>query len=220
MTTKTKAHIIYKTKDGRRVAGVTTITEQLIEYQEKRNIIKWANNLGLEGEDSDAYRDEMGEIGKLAHYLIVCDYKGIKPDLSDNTQKQIDKAENCLIKFWMWRRGHTVEPLHLEMPQVSEVYRYGGTLDFLGNIDGILTIKDIKTSAQLYPKNFFQIAGYDGLVKENLNLVPEQYLLLRLGRDESEGFEVRVTTNIEPYWRIFLALLEVYNLKKQITKEK
>lgn len=57
-----KAHVKYRTKDKVLVPGVTTITNLL----NKPYLIKWANDLGLEGIDSTKYRDEAADIGTLA----------------------------------------------------------------------------------------------------------------------------------------------------------
>ena len=40
--------------------------------------------------------------------------------------------------------------------------------------------------------------------------------ILRVGRDETEGFEERVVTDTEKYFRVFQNLLEIYYLKKEL----
>ena len=51
---KTNAHTIYKLANGDIVPGVTTITGRI----SKPFLVKWANNLGLEGIDYDKYMSE------------------------------------------------------------------------------------------------------------------------------------------------------------------
>ena len=43
-----RVHTVYKTKDGKRVPGVTTILGVI----NKPALVRWANNLGLQGIDS------------------------------------------------------------------------------------------------------------------------------------------------------------------------
>jgi len=51
---RSRAHITYKLADGVPVPGVTTILSVL----NKPALVKWANNLGLQGIDSSKYVDE------------------------------------------------------------------------------------------------------------------------------------------------------------------
>lgn len=110
VATKTKAHQIYKLADGTRVPGVTTILQIL----NKPALVKWANNLGLQGIDSTKYRDKMGDIGTLAHAMIVACLRGETFDDSEYSKDDIDKAENCLISFYNWLDENELEPLLLE----------------------------------------------------------------------------------------------------------
>jgi ketopantoate reductase len=68
---KSRAHIVYKTPDGKRVPGVTTITGML----DKPGLVKWANNLGLQGIDSTEHVKNLARIGTLAHLLIATEWK-------------------------------------------------------------------------------------------------------------------------------------------------
>ena len=74
-----KAHTIYKTSEGKRVPGATTITGLL----NKPYLITWANKLGLEGVDSTKYRDEAASVGTLAHAMIQAHLEGEKLDYDE-----------------------------------------------------------------------------------------------------------------------------------------
>lgn len=76
---KTKIHTVYKTADGKRVPSVTTILGIL----NKPALLDWAWRMGCEGQDYKAVRDNAGDIGTLAHYLILCHLKGEKPETQD-----------------------------------------------------------------------------------------------------------------------------------------
>ena len=76
---KARAHTIYKLEDGTKVPGVTTVLGIL----NKPALVKWANNLGLQGIDSNKYRDEMADIGTLAHQMIVNYFNKVETDTTD-----------------------------------------------------------------------------------------------------------------------------------------
>lgn len=208
-----KAHTRY-TVNGKHVPGVTTILGIL----NKPFLVKWANNLGLQGIDSTKYVDKMASIGTLAHYLVECELTGEKPDTSAYSPEEIDRAENCLIKFYEWQNEHEVEPILNEAQLVSEKYLFGGTADCLAKVDGKLTLIDIKTGKAIYPEMFCQLAAYVQLLKENGYPRIQNVRILRIGRTEDEGFEERVmkTNELKTYWEIFKHCLAIYNLKKGV----
>ena len=129
---KTKAHIQYrsaiefqKNGKGKRFPGVTTVCGILA----KPALIKWANNLGLKGIDSTKFVDDKAAIGTLGHAFITDKMQGKETDTDDYTANQIDRAENCLLSYLEWNKGHAVEPILVEEPLVSEALRFGGTAD-------------------------------------------------------------------------------------------
>ena len=112
---KSKAHIRYELPNGTKVPGVTTVLGVL----NKPALVIWANRLGLQGIDSSKYRDEMADIGTLAHQMIVDYFKGEKTDTNEYSKSQIDMAENCLLSFWEWEKGHRIEVILAEAQLVS-----------------------------------------------------------------------------------------------------
>lgn len=207
---RVKQHTVYKV-DGKRVPGVTTILGVL----NKPALVKWANNLGLQGIDSTKYVNVLANIGTLAHDMAACDFLGIEPDLSDYSPSDVDKAENALLSFWAWRDQHEVEPILVEEPLVSATYRFGGQIDCYAKVDGKLTLIDLKTGKGIYSEMIHQLAAYKQLLTENGHALAN-VRILRIGRDEGEGFEDRVVdlSSLEPHWRIFALCREMYDLQK------
>ncbi len=212
---KTRIHTVYKLKSGDRVPSVTTILGIL----NKPALLDWAWQMGTQGLDYKAVRDSAGDIGTLAHYLILCDLKGEKPDTSEYSSQDIAKAETCLIKYWDWQKGHKIEPIMLETPLISEQYQFGGTIDFFGKVDGQPTLLDFKTSKAIYPEFFYQLAAYEQLLAEAQQLI-EVTRVLRIGKSEDEGFEERTIGKLDNQWQIFLSCLKIYNLQKEIRRDK
>jgi len=210
---KARAHTIYK-MDGVRVPGVTTILGIL----NKPALVKWANNLGLQGIDSTKYRDEMADIGTLAHQMIVDYFNEVETDTADYSENQIDLAENCLLSFWEWEKGHKIEVIMAEAQLVSSL-GYGGTIDLYCELDGILSLVDFKTGKAIYPEMFYQLAAYRKLLTENEHPV-KGVRILRIGRDDNEGFEERLVADTAKHLELFNHCLAIYNLQKEIRKEK
>ena len=212
---KSKQHTIYKLKNGKRVCGVTTITGVL----DKPALKYWANQLGLEGIKVQEYVDDLASIGTLAHYMIECHIKKIKPNLDNSSKNQIDSAENSFLKFLEWEKQHRIEFIASEMQLVSEKYKYGGTIDIYCILDGIYTLLDIKTCKGLYPDQDLQVGGgYFPLLVENGKKV-DQAVIVRVGRSDNEGLnaEHRVIPNLSTYHKMFLLCQQIYEVKKQLS---
>ena len=206
-----KAHIRYKTSEGKIVPGATTITGLLA----KPYLIKWANDLGLEGIDSSTYTDEAAKVGTLAHALIQADLQGETLDMRQYSPIQIDLAENAILSWYEWKKHHDIQPIHCEVPFISDRMLYGGIVDCYCILDGKPTLLDFKTGKAIYPEYFVQLAAYAELLRENGCQVDE-CRILRIGRDETEGFEERSVADTRKWFEVFQHLLAVYYLKKDL----
>jgi hypothetical protein len=205
---KSKLHTIYRLSSGEEVPSVTTVLAIL----EKPGLHFWIADVTRAGNDWTKIRDNAGDVGTLAHYLIMCTLKGEAPDTNEYSQADIQKASNCLAKFKSWLKEHPVSPVMIETPLVSEEYKYGGTLDLFAEYNGEFTLVDFKTGKALYPEYFYQVAAYRQLLQEQGWPVASARIL-RIGRDESEGFEEVIKTNLKTEWEIFLRCLEIYRLR-------
>lgn len=210
-----KIHTLYKLADGTRVPSVTTYLGILA----KPALIHWAWELGVQGLDYRKVRDQAGDVGTLVHYLILCKLKGEEPDLSTYTPQDAALAASPMSKFEEWLKEHELEPILMETPLVSETYRFGGTPDFYGKVDGHLTLLDFKTSKEIYQETFYQLAAYAWLLTEH-GCFLEFRRVLRIGKSEDEGFEYRDMGDLENHWKLFLACQEIYELQKVIRRVK
>ncbi len=205
-----KAHIRYKTTAGQIVPGATTITG----LANKPYLIKWANNLGLEGINSTTYTDEAAKIGTLAHAMVVAHLEKDEIDMSEYSPAQVDLAENALISFFEWKDRHDMEVIFCEKPFVSDEMKYGGTVDCYCKLDGKYVLLDFKTSKAIYDEHFCQVSAYAELLREAGHQVDE-CRILRIGRDETEGFEERTVPDSRKYFQCFKDLLAFYWHKKE-----
>jgi len=211
---KIKAHQRYYTSEHKQVPGATTVLNVL----NKPALVKWANNLGLQGIDSSKYTDKTAEIGTIAHYLVECELKKETPDLGEYSKNDIDKAENAVLKFYDWEKQHKLEQVHSEMQLVSNQYGYGGTIDCYCLLDGKWTLIDFKTCKAIWDEHLYQLAAYRNLLIEN-NYAVQETKILRIGRTEDEGFEERTQSNLANQWELFKHCLGIYQIQKMIKKE-
>ena len=208
-----KQHTVYKTADGKRVPGVTTILGVLA----KPALIAWANRLGLEGIDSTRYTDKCANIGTLAHYLVMCHLKKVEPDaeyLREFSQLDMDIAENSILSFLEWEKHHTIELIDCELPLVHEELLYGGTSDIYAKVDGVKSLVDLKTGSGIYDEHYYQIASYR-LLRLSHGYPVDKCIILNIPRQETEEFQYKEYTNFELGEKIFLHCHGIYNLQKE-----
>lgn len=208
-----QAHTVYKTANGDRVPGVTTVLGVL----NKPALIKWANDLGLQGIDSTKYRDAAASIGTLVHAMVEANLKGLELDVTDFTPNEIQQAEVGFKKFIDWKTNRNFEIIASEQSLVSEINKYGGTIDCVAKVDGKVTLVDFKTGKGVYNEMFAQVSAYNELLKER-GIHTEEIMILRIGRNDDEGFEVRTlqTSDISSYFNIFKSCLDIYEVKKKV----
>jgi hypothetical protein len=214
---KAKAHVRYKLADGTRVPGVTTITGEL--GWNTRVLINWANRIGLEGIEASKYTDDKADIGTLAHLMITNKLQGIKTSTDDYSKNQIKAAKNSVKSFEAWTKGKKIEPIIIEKQLVSEVHKFGGTLDILAKIDKIIELLDLKTGSGIYDEHLVQVGGGYTILVEEHEYSFQKVRILNIPRTNSERFYEEENINIPACRKIFLNCLANYNLKKQIKND-
>ena len=204
---RNRIHTVYKDINGKRLPGCTTITGILA----KPALIDWAWRLGIDGLDYKKYTDDLANVGTLAHEMIQAHFTGEKLDLNEFSKNDIDRAENALISFYNWIDTMPIKPI-LNEAQLTNG-DFGGTVDMLAEIDGRNVLIDFKTGSGIYDDMGYQLAGYKILLESNGHKV-DQAMIVRVGRDEQEGFEVKSFSDLSKYEAIFNHLLAIYKLKR------
>lgn len=209
-----KIHTVYKNAAGKRVPSVSTILGELA----KPALIDWAWKLGTQGINYREYRDALADIGTMTHRMILDHFRGVPTETAAYPEDVVNLAHNCYKSFEAWERQNKIEPVMMETPLVSELHQYGGTSDFLGYVNGHLTLIDFKTGKAIYPEHFIQLAGYSAIVNEHRPSLGniERYVVLNIPRGSGESFDTKTKSSLAPEWRIFKAALEIYRLKKEL----
>lgn len=209
-----RQHTVYKNSEGKRVPGVTTI----LGVMDKPALVSWANKLGLEGIESSKYVDALARIGTLAHYIIECYLNKELVDYGDYTENEKRTAENSVLKFFTWLESNKFEVIQTEMKLVSDKMNYGGSIDAYGILNGIYTCLDFKTCKACYPEHHTQVVAYSMLLKEAGHRV-DQIKILRIGRDEAEGFEEVTVGRIETHEKRFFTCQQLYEVNKELNRK-
>jgi hypothetical protein len=208
---KEQAHQRYKNSQGIAVPGVTTILSILA----KPALIYWSWNLGMQGIDYRKVSDKAKDIGSLAHYLIECDIKKMKPDTSEYSSIEIDKAENAYLAWLDWKKElGEIETVASEEQITCDTF--GGTLDWVIKKVNDYILVDFKTSKAFYFEMPIQVSAYKYLwnYKHPDKKIKFEFLL-RIGKEDAE-FEPRKLGDLDKEFKLFMSLLDVYNLKKEI----
>jgi hypothetical protein len=210
------AHTIYKAKDGSVLPGSSTVAKI---GDDCGQLLNWANNLGLRGIDHNKEREEAADAGQVCHFMIQCYLQGNTPDLSEFSGKVIKLATIGYKKFLKWWEQEDLSLIACEVPLVSELYRYGGTLDIIAkDKKDRIWLTDQKTSKQIYLSHLSQVSSYEQLWNENH---PEQKIeappcIVRIDRKLTTDFEVRPVYCTEKYFNYFKAQLALYRAKKAL----
>jgi hypothetical protein len=224
MSSKTKAHTRYRNEEGKIVPSVTTIIGSNLGWN-KGPLIAWARREALAGNDPEKQKDEAADIGTLAHALIeeyITDkapHLEIVPvDRDLYSPHNLEQAENAFDAFKVWEEKYNVditdERTRSEERLVSEWFQYGGTLDLIAPIDGVLSLIDFKSTNAVYPEHRIQLAAYQWLYEEHYGISPPTHLL-QIGKEEPT-FHHYQYPDLSSEFAVFKALIHINGLRKQI----
>lgn len=210
----------YKLADGTKVPGTTQIIGR---YKDSGALIRWAYNRGKEGLELYESRDKAADIGTVAHGMVEIAIRGGKPYQSEDLA-MLDadgrfQAETAFGNWEMWAKQSRLEIVEQEMQLVSERYRFGGTPDAIGKIDGVLCLVDWKTSNGVYSDMLLQLAAYRLLWEE---AHPDQPLvggfhLCRFAKDHGD-FSHHYFRELDNARKSFLYLRAAYEFDAELKR--
>lgn len=201
----------YQHANGNFYPSVTTILDA---YPKSAAFFEW---LKKTGEDSDQIRDEAGRKGSTVHQLCE-DYDNelecsIVNEFWQPQYKQIEWA--MFERYVEFREKVKAELIVNEVHYISVMYGFAGTLDRVFNIDGVITLLDIKTANALHNHYWLQMAAYKRLWDEvNPDMKIEETKILWLNaktRTEGKGKAIQglgwqfvgPERDLDHYWNLF-----------------
>lgn len=103
------------------------------------------------------------------------------------------QAESVMSAFKAFELDYTPETISSELPFYSLLYDYAGTMDYVGVIDGKLTIADFKTTNPsyynpdgIYVEYFAQLGAYTLGYEEMTGNEVEELMVINLPKDGSQ----------------------------------
>lgn len=209
--TPEKSHQRYILKDGSEVKGASTIAK--VDDEMGNRLAAWGNKLGLQGINCRKKKNQQADAGSVAHFMIQCHFQRKIPDFRKVSQEAVTIGEDIFNRFMTWWVDNDLTWISSEAEYVSEIYRYGGTLD-LAAIDPKerVWLMDVKTSKGIYFNQKTQLAGLGQLWNENGKKEYHKLVIVRL---PSEGGEIEPHTIYNPVacFDTFLAQLNYINCK-------
>jgi hypothetical protein len=224
--------------NGEIVFGVTSITGIL----DKPALLYWVNNTDCEYLDKALKPGMM--IDELSKSAIISGMKGLfrkksgeAADIGTMVHDYLEKYLNAGINgetlpempinphiraaikaFLGWTKENKVKFIAAERKVYSKKYKYAGTLDALGYVNGKLSIIDFKTSSGIYDDMFVQTSAYAKAVEEEDNVKVEDCYIVRVPKDGSE-FEVQRDENLDLNFKSFLGCHENYKRMRFLKKQ-
>lgn len=206
----------YVNAAGERLPSVTTIIGR---FKDSGPLLYWANKVGREGLTLEQAREPAAMAGTMAHALVEAYLKDEEAPTLEGDADTVAKAKAAFEGFVKWQNQSHLEFVHVEVPLVSEVHRFGGRLDAIGNIGNELVLVDFKTSNSIYVDYLLQLGAYSILWNENYPGHPlvGGFHLLRFAKEEGD-FAHHHFPKLDQEAAIFLRMRELYDIIKQAEK--
>jgi len=103
-----------------------------------------------------------------------------------------------------------------EIALVSEQLRVGGTIDYIGKVNGHRALLDLKTSGGIYPDMWVQVATYGFMWNEAHPDDPiAGYYVLRIDK-ETGGFDYSYRPDLSFAVEAFRAAKKLHDIKKRL----
>lgn len=215
--------------NNNRLVSTTTIISR---FKDSSRLLVWAFNQGKEGKASlYSERDEKAAIGTVAHLMIET-YLREGKDKFDCLCEQKDcvcsVAYRAFESYLKWEESNKIKIIvpYQEVSLVSEEYRFGGTPDAVGELNGVPVLLDWKTSNGVYIDYLLQLAAYvhlvnDGVVMETgkplgIKLKNEAYLLRVL--KDTPGFSYHYFGDLSLAWEQFKLFRRAYDIDNELKK--
>lgn len=166
----------YTTPEEGWVPSVTTI---LSAYPKDAHFFKW---LKENGEEADAIRDAAGRRGSAVHELTERYDRGEEISLvTDTGALEVGLEEWSMFERYVdFSTRHKPEIILNEQNFVSAKLGYAGTVDRIIDLKGVKYLIDIKTSNNLHPSYWLQLAAYKELIKVVANIDVDAVAILWL----------------------------------------
>ena len=191
------------------VADNPDLTEDLKRMGGRGPAVAFLKELPWQKRDEAAIRGT--DVHALAERIVHGEEVEVPDHLTGYVQGYVD-----------WLDSTGLEPLLTERPVASRQWRYAGTFDLIGKLDGRLWLLDVKTSSGVYGSTALQLTAYgnaefyvDADDTEQPLPAVERYGVLHVTEYGTTLHYLPESAN-EPAWRDFLHVAHVGRRAKDI----
>lgn len=199
-------HRFYETPEGT-FPSVTTI----LSAGDKSFLEDWSNRIGED--NAKRITRAAANRGEQVHLMAENFLRGLPPATKDKDVKFFLPLAHALFNQIKPELEKIDEVLCLESFLYSASLGLAGTVDCIGNYDGVLSTIDFKTARSLKEADhildyFIQVTAYTLMVKSCYNVLPRQCVIIIAVENESKPQVFKVKP--ENYARALLERLETY----------
>lgn len=152
-------------------------------------------------------------LGTIAHYRIAnlfADAFHLPPmdleldkDAPPLDEDLINGVKMAMVSFAKMMQAHELIPRIVEHPTWHQEMMYAGTIDFLGDLDGVPSLIDFKTSAKVRDSHRAQVVAYKRAVLSHPDprFKPQQAVVIVVS--PVAGFRVEIVNDEDASWDLF-----------------
>lgn len=247
----------YKLADGKVVPSVTTVAGRFKDatallawanregfktgaaaawanregFSDERALAEWADEQARVQRGADEKRDAAGDEGHIVHQWVDDTIHGRELTAFPYSDAEgLARARMAFDAFQRWSKEVDLRVWATEVPLVSEALRFGGTLDSIALVQGVLCLVDWKSGGGCYPEHVIQQAAYRMLLRElaaagklrellGFDDVPEGAVLLRLDKETGDPHATVLPPEaLDLAERAFRLERELYNVAADVAK--
>lgn len=158
-------------------------------------------------------KEKAAAIGSAAHAWIEWRIRRMLGQVEK--EPVLPDAAAWAVEAWKdWAKSVDFKPLYVERTVYCESCGYAGTFDWIGEVRGIVTLGDNKTSKAIYPEMFLQSRAYRHAARRQ-GLETAQGLILRLPKTTDDpAFESQPVPDIP--LDDFLAILRTWQCLRRL----
>ncbi len=169
--------------------------------------------------------DEAADIGTSAHDWLA-QYWRAKMDLGPAPEPLGEgPVLQCTNAATDWIKEHDVKPIRIEHPLYSRELKVTGTADFIGWVDGVMSVIDYKSTKAIWPEVALQMAPYASMYYEEFQVSTKNRIALRMdkitGKFETRRFpETTFDLDMDTFICAFKLYDRLKHLRRKEKKEK
>lgn len=133
--------------------------------------------------DGYAQAAEAADYGTQAHAIIELILKNRADEASEKMKEAPPQVTQAVGAFLKWRDRTKFEMIKSESVVFSKKFKYAGTADVIGKIQGGVVLGDFKTSKGIYPEYSLQTVAYKYAAEEMTGEAIPNIMIYRFGKD-------------------------------------